>query len=71
MLPYYRVWLRGGTESYWVEADAEEEAKQLVSLNVFEAENKGELDCILDSGMTLPNGAIVSSVGSSFTVKKV
>ena len=66
-MPYYRVWLHKSVESYWVEAGAEGEAKKLVSLNVFEGENEDEL--ILDSGMTLPSGVIVSSVGQTFTVK--
>ena len=70
VLPYYRVWLHKSVESYWVEADAEGEAKKLVSSNVFEGENEDDLDCVPDSGMTLPSGVIVSSVGQNFTVKK-
>jgi hypothetical protein len=70
-LSYYRVWLVKNVDSYWVEAGDEDEAKSLVSMNVFEGENKGELKSTLDSGMTLPNGVIVSSVGQTFTVKKI
>jgi len=69
-LPYYRVWLVKEVDSYWVEADTEEGAKKLVSLNVFEGENENELDCTLDSGMKLPYGVIVSSVGQTYIVKK-
>jgi hypothetical protein len=53
-----------------VDAESDEEAMKLVSLNVFEGESENELECVLDSGMTLPDGVIVSSVGSTFTVKK-
>ena len=69
-MAYYRVWLGDGTESYWVAANSEEQARKLVSLNVFEGDNEDELDCSLDLGMTLPEGVIVSSVGSNFTIIK-
>ena len=42
-MPYYRVWLGDGTEQYWVEADGEEEATKLVSLNVLKAKTKTNL----------------------------
>jgi hypothetical protein len=69
-LSYFRVWLVKNVDSYWVEAGSEDEAKSLVSLNVFDGENEYELNCTLDSGMSLPSGVIVSSVGQTFTVKK-
>jgi hypothetical protein len=53
-----------------VEAGSEDVAKSLVSLNVFDGENEDELNCTLDSGMTLPSGVIVSSTGQTFAVKK-
>ena len=69
-MPYYRVWLVKNVDSYWVEAGSEDEAKSLVSLNVFDGENEDALNSTLDTGMTLPNGVIVSSAGQNFTVKK-